>query len=80
MARTSAEDLREALGHVDVPTLLLYGDTDVRAPMAVAEDLRTQIRGSALVVLPRAGHLCNLEAADRFNREVRSFLRTYRDR
>jgi pimeloyl-ACP methyl ester carboxylesterase len=80
MARASAEDLREALGHVDVPTLLLYGDTDVRAPMAVAEGLRTAIRGSTLEVLPGAGHLCNLEAAGQFNREVRSFLRTFRDR
>ena len=39
MARAAAEDLRDALPCVDVPTLLVYGDQDVRAPLTVAEDL-----------------------------------------
>jgi pimeloyl-ACP methyl ester carboxylesterase len=39
MARASAEDLRDALPHVRVPTLLVYGDKDVRAPLTVAENL-----------------------------------------
>ena len=33
MARASAEDLRDALPHVKAPTLLVYGDRDVRAPL-----------------------------------------------
>jgi len=28
------------------------------------------------VVLPGTGHLCNVEAAGRFNAEVRAFLRS----
>jgi hypothetical protein len=32
MAQASAEDVRDVLPHVDVPTLLVYGDRDVRAP------------------------------------------------
>jgi pimeloyl-ACP methyl ester carboxylesterase len=32
MARASAENLRDALPRVDVPTLLVYGDQDVRPP------------------------------------------------
>ena len=59
---------------VDVPTLLVYGDDDVRSPLSVAEDLQAAIAGSALVVLPGVGHLCNLEAPAHFNREVRRFL------
>jgi pimeloyl-ACP methyl ester carboxylesterase len=43
-------------------------------PVAVAEKLHSAIRGSTLVVLPDAGHLCNIEAADAFNDAVRSFL------
>lgn len=77
MARASAEDLRDGLGRVDVPTLLVYGDADVRAPLAVAEDLRAAIPGARLVVLPGAGHLCNVEAPERFNDEVRAFLRAH---
>ena len=75
MASASAENLRDALPHVTVPTLLVYGDQDVRAPLGVAEDLHTAIPGSSLVVIPGAGHVCNLDAADQFNAAVLRFLR-----
>jgi pimeloyl-ACP methyl ester carboxylesterase len=74
MARASAEDLTDVLPHIRVPTLLVYGDKDVRAPLTVAEDLHAAISGSALVVLPDAGHVCNIEAPEEFNRAVRNFL------
>jgi pimeloyl-ACP methyl ester carboxylesterase len=74
MARASAEDVRDVLPHVDVPTLLVYGDRDVRAPLAVAEALQAAISGSRLVVLPDAGHVSNIEAPNEFNDAVRSFL------
>ena len=74
MARAVAEaDLRDILPQIDVPTLLLYGEDDVRAPREVAEAIHAGIPGSRLVYLP-AGHICNIEAADRFNAEVRAFL------
>jgi pimeloyl-ACP methyl ester carboxylesterase len=78
MARASAEDLRGALPHINVPTLLVYGDQDVRAPLAIAEDLQAAIPGSALVVLPGAGHVCNIEAPEAFNNAIRNFLHTRR--
>jgi pimeloyl-ACP methyl ester carboxylesterase len=74
MARASAENLRDALPEIGVPTLLVYGDNDVRAPLTVAEDLHASIAGSVLVVLSGAGHVCNIEASDEFNAAVRSFL------
>ncbi len=75
MARALAEaDLRDVLPQVDVPTLLLYGERDVRAPLEVAEALRAAIPGSRLVVLPGVGHVSPVEAPDRFNAEVRTFL------
>jgi pimeloyl-ACP methyl ester carboxylesterase len=77
MARSLAEaDLRDVLAHITVPTLLLYGDKDVRAPMTVAQDLLTRIPTSRLTVLPGIGHMSSVEAADDFNAEVRSFLRS----
>ena len=75
MARASAENLRDVLPHIKVPTLLLSGDRDVRAPLTVAEDLHASIPGSTLVVLPDAGHICNIEAPEEFTRAVRTFLR-----
>jgi pimeloyl-ACP methyl ester carboxylesterase len=76
MARASAEDLRDVLPDVRVPTLLVYGDKDARAPLTVANSLHAALPNSTLVVLAGAGHLCNVEAPKEFNRAVRSFLRT----
>jgi pimeloyl-ACP methyl ester carboxylesterase len=77
MARALAEaDLRDVLGRISVPTLLLYGDEDVRAPLTVAGNLHAEIPGSSLVVMPRVGHMSSVEAAEPFTAEVRGFLRT----
>jgi pimeloyl-ACP methyl ester carboxylesterase len=69
-------DLRNVLPTVEVPTLLLYGDKDVRSPMAVAEQMHASIPGSQLVVIPGAGHLSDMEAPERFNAELAGFLRS----
>jgi pimeloyl-ACP methyl ester carboxylesterase len=74
MAHASAEDVRDVLPDVDVPTLLVYGDRDVRAPLTVAEALQAAISGSRLIFLPDAGHLSNIEAPNEFNDAVRNFL------
>ena len=49
---------------------------DVRAPRPVAEALHAAIPNSELVLLPEVGHVCNLEAPEAFNAEMRRFLRT----
>lgn len=76
MARAfAAADLREVLPHIGVPTLLMYGGEDVRAPLSVARDLHAAIRGSKLVIIPGVGHVSSVQAPERFTEEVRSFLR-----
>jgi pimeloyl-ACP methyl ester carboxylesterase len=67
-------DLRDVLPRIEVPTLLLYGDKDVRSPLSVGEELHARIPGSTFVVIPGVGHLADIEGADRFNAEVRKFL------
>jgi pimeloyl-ACP methyl ester carboxylesterase len=69
-------DLRDVLPRIDVPTLLLCGEEDMRAPRHVWEALHSGIRGSKLVLIPGVGHVIDIEAAERFNAEVRAFLRT----
>ena len=79
MARAGAEcDQRQVLSKIDVPTLLVYGGNDVRAPLSVAEELHAAIPSSTLTVLPGAGHACSIEAARRFNAEIRAFLHDLR--
>ena len=67
-------DLTAVLPTVDVPTLLLYGEFDVRAPRPVAEALHAAVPGSELVVLSGVGHYVSREAPETFNAEVRRFL------
>ena len=78
MARASAENLHDVLPGIDVPTLLIYGAEDARAPLSVAEDLEASIPSATLVVLPDVGHVCNIEAPEEFNRAVRRFLHDQR--
>jgi pimeloyl-ACP methyl ester carboxylesterase len=75
MARAFAEaDLRDVLGTVAVPTLVLHGEADVRSTLAVARALHDAIPGSSLVVLPGLGHEMYLESPETFEAALRSFL------
>ena len=76
LAAFADADLRAMLPTITVPTLLLCGAADVRAPRPVAEALHASIPNSELVLLPEVGHMGNLEAPEAFNAEIRRFLRT----
>jgi pimeloyl-ACP methyl ester carboxylesterase len=69
-------DLRDVLPSIAVPTLLLYGAEDARAPRPVAEAIHRAVPGSRLVLLPGVGHDVALEAPDAFDAEVLWFLGT----
>jgi pimeloyl-ACP methyl ester carboxylesterase len=68
-------DLRSVLPRVDVPTLMLYGERDERAPQSVWEPLQSTIPGAELVLIRNIGHMVDMEAPDRVNDEIRAFLR-----
>jgi pimeloyl-ACP methyl ester carboxylesterase len=74
MARACTEDLTDVLGTIRLPTLLVYGEDDIRAPAGVAQQLHESIPDSQLVKLAGAGHVCNVDAAQSFNATLRTFL------
>jgi pimeloyl-ACP methyl ester carboxylesterase len=75
VARTFfAADVGGVLSRIRVPTLLVAGELDERAPTAVAESMRKRIEGARLMVIPGAGHGVNGEAPEQFNAAVREFL------
>jgi pimeloyl-ACP methyl ester carboxylesterase len=71
-----ATDQRNLLPTIDVPTILIWGEDDVRSPVSVAEEMRDAIPGARLVVISRCGHMSNMEQPERFNAEVREFCRS----
>jgi pimeloyl-ACP methyl ester carboxylesterase len=67
-------DSTPQLSTIHVPTLILVGEEDIVTPPAAAEELHRGIAGSALVAIPEAGHLTNLEQPDAFDAAVTQFL------
>jgi len=67
-------DARAMLPRITVPTLVLVGEEDVLTPAEEAKAMAGAIPGTRLEVVPRAGHLANLENPDAVNAALRSFL------
>jgi pimeloyl-ACP methyl ester carboxylesterase len=71
-SRPSLYALREQLAGLDVPVLLVVGDEDAEAIDATLM-MRTTLPDAGLAVLPRAGHLANLEQPDLFTALIEDF-------
>ena len=70
-------DQRDLLPRIKAPTLLIWGELDVRSPLSVAAEFERAIPDAKLVVIPEAGHVCNLEQPEQFNEAVREFCRAH---
>jgi pimeloyl-ACP methyl ester carboxylesterase len=68
------EDSSRTLGEIRVPTLVLCGDEDVLTPPRESEALARAIAGSRLEIVPRAGHLSNMEQPDQVTRLAATFV------
>jgi 3-oxoadipate enol-lactonase len=76
-ALTALRDRPDRMGllaSIACPTLIIAGDEDALIPRADAEAMHAGIAGSRLVMLPRVGHLGNLEAPSVFNEALYGFL------
>jgi len=58
MARS---DQRDILPRIAVPTLLIWGELDVRSSLSVAQQFKQAIPDAQLVVIPDCGHLSHIE-------------------
>jgi 3-oxoadipate enol-lactonase len=62
------------LGRIRCPALVIVGQEDTLTPQREAELLAGSIAGAELVVVPRVGHLANLEGAQEFSDALAAFL------
>jgi 3-oxoadipate enol-lactonase len=67
-------DSTPLLGQVKVPTLVITGEEDALIPIDESRAIAAAIPGATLVVIPRAGHLSNLEQPNAFNDALNAFL------
>ena len=73
-------DFRSGLPRIKAPTLVLVGAEDVVTPPADAAFLAENIPGAALVTIPGAGHLTNIEKPEAFNAALETFLNRHASR
>jgi len=67
-------DSTPLLTSISVPTLVITSDEDAIIPVSEAEVMHKGIRGSSIVVLPKVGHLANLEEPMGWGRALETFL------
>lgn len=65
------------LGEINVPTLVVTGDEDLRDIHEIADKLAAEIPGAERAHIAGAGHLPSLERPDEFDRVVLAFLRKH---
>lgn len=66
-------DLRHAIRHVRVPTLVLVGEHDRVTPPSSAVGLAAELPDGRLEVIADAGHIPMMEAHEEFNRRLEGF-------
>ena len=64
----------EVLSRLTVPALVICGAEDVITPPAESEAMARTIPGARLEIIPRAGHLSNLEQPASFTAALQAFL------
>jgi pimeloyl-ACP methyl ester carboxylesterase len=74
MAMAERPDSTPLLRQIACPTQIIVGEQDLATPPSDATLLAEGIGGARLAVIPRAGHLANLEQPGAFNGIVGSFL------
>lgn len=62
------------LGRIEVPTLILCGEEDVRMPKGHLQEMLAALPYGELVTIPEAGHTSNLENPEATNRALSAFM------
>jgi pimeloyl-ACP methyl ester carboxylesterase len=67
-------DIRERLAEIEIPTMIVWGQSDRVIPMAAALSYHRRIPHSRLEIFERTGHVPQLERPLRFNALLDDFL------
>jgi pimeloyl-ACP methyl ester carboxylesterase len=73
LAMLSRHSIRDRLGLIACPTLIVWGEKDRLVPLRDSFCLQSAIEGSQLVVFPDTGHVPMIEFPQRFNAILTKF-------
>lgn len=74
LALAARTDSTPLLFSIRVPTMILVGQHDTLTPPSASHAMKDKIQNAELHVLPKAGHLSNLENPVMFNEHLAAFL------
>ena len=74
MGVITRKGVRDEIGQIRVPTLIIVGDQDVAVPLPNSQRLHEGIAGSRLVIIPGAGHTSTVEEPAAVNAAISEFL------
>jgi 3-oxoadipate enol-lactonase len=74
LAACRAHDVADRLDDIAAPTLVIHGDADPLVPVENGRHLAAGIAGAELIVYEGVGHIPEVEAFERFNDDLVSFL------
>jgi pimeloyl-ACP methyl ester carboxylesterase len=69
-------DIMEKVSSINLPTLIIVGESDVLTPVKYSTYLADKIPKSQIDVIPRAGHSVMLEQPEAFNDAIAKWYRT----
>ena len=67
-------DIMGEVERIDLPALIICGNEDELTPIKYAQFLHGRLKRSKLEILPRAGHMVMMEAAEAFNEKTGAFV------
>lgn len=70
-------DSKATLREIKVPTLVMCGEEDALTPPADAKVIHEGVPGSALEIIPKAGHLSAMEDPAAFDAALLGFLKSH---
>jgi 3-oxoadipate enol-lactonase len=74
MVATGAFDVRNRLGQITCPTLVIAGDRDTTVPLHLKQVLAASILGARLEIVADSGHATPIDQPEVFNRLVLRFI------
>ena len=75
IALAARTDTTPSLYNINMPTLILVGQHDALTPPSASFAMKEKIPGAELHVIPKSGHMSNIENSEEFNLHLLAFLR-----
>ncbi len=75
LAQAARTDMTHVLSKIKIPTLIMIGENDNFTPLNSSRMMNEKITDSELKIIPKAGHISNLENIAEYNRNLTEFLK-----